>query len=221
MEITWVKGSLSWFWMKVGGKNIHIDPSYYPKGQSHGAEMVQKADLILVTHAHRDHFQAETIAELKGDATVIIAPSKVAKQLGPSDRLIVAVAGEEHDMGWVKVKAVHAYNLGLKGHIFHKKGACVGYLITLEGKTIYHAGDTGFIPEMNHLGPVDLALLPIGGTFTMDVDSAAAAAKAMGAKRVVPMHNLKTPIGELKARLGNDPDIQVILAEHGEPFEPF
>lgn len=221
MEITWVKGSMSWFWIKAGGKNIHIDPSYTPKGQDYGPETGQKADLILITHSHGDHFQEKTINELKGRTTIIVAPGKVAKKFGPSFSGIVAELGIEHDVGWAKVKAVPAYNLGLKGHIFHKKGQCVGYLITVEGKTLYHAGDTAFIPEMRQFGPVDLAMLPIGGTFTMDVDEAAEAAKAIGAKWVVPMHNLKTPVSDLKTRLENDPSIQVILAEHGKPFEPF
>jgi L-ascorbate metabolism protein UlaG (beta-lactamase superfamily) len=221
MEITWVKGSMSWFWIKVGSKNIHIDPSYYPKGQGHGEEMREKADLILITHAHGDHFQEETLTELKGESTVIVAPPKVANKIGPSDKLLVAEPGKEQDLGWAKVKSVYAYNLGLKGHIFHKKGQCVGYLLTVDGKTLYHAGDTAFIPEMKELGHVDLAMLPIGGTFTMDVDAAAEAARAISAKLVVPMHNLKTSVSELKARLDNDHDIQVILAEQGKPFVPF
>jgi L-ascorbate metabolism protein UlaG (beta-lactamase superfamily) len=221
MEITWVKGSMSWFRIEIGGKNIHIDPSYYPKSQAHGDETNEKADLILVTHAHRDHFQEETLSSLKGDGTIIISPSKVAMKLGPSKQVHVAEIGKEQDLGWVKVKPVYAYNLGLKGHIFHKKGQCVGYLLMIDGKTLYHAGDTGLIPEMKELGNIDLALLPIGGTFTMDVDEAAEAARTIGAKRVVPMHNLKTPADELRVRLQNDPGIQVIVAEPGKPFDPF
>ena len=183
--------------------------------------MEDRPDLILITHSHGDHFQKETVADLKGPGTIIIGPQKVARELAGMDNVQIAEPGQEHDLGWAKVKAVHAYNLGLKGHVFHKKGKCVGYLLTVEGKTTYHAGDTALIPEINQLGHVDLALLPIGGTFTMDVDDAAEAARAIGAKYVVPMHNLKTPTSELKARLQNDPEIQVILAEPGKPFRPF
>ena len=120
MEITWVKGSNSWFWIHANGKNIHIDPSHR-RGSMEGPEMVEKADLILITHSHGDHFQRKTLDKLTGKATVIIAPAKVAKKLGTTNHLIVVAPGEEHDLGWVKVKAVHAYNLGLKGHIIHKK----------------------------------------------------------------------------------------------------
>jgi L-ascorbate metabolism protein UlaG (beta-lactamase superfamily) len=74
---------------------------------------------------------------------------------------------------------------------------------------------------MKELGHVDLALLPIGGTFTMDIDKAAEAARVIGAKQVVPMHNIHTPTSELKVRLENDTNIKVILAEKGRPFDPF
>jgi L-ascorbate metabolism protein UlaG (beta-lactamase superfamily) len=221
MELTWVEGSNSWFRIRAGGKIIHIDPSYSPKGHAPGPELNDKADLVLVTHAHGDHFQKGTVSALAGDSTIIIAPSKVAGRSGQLRNVVVTEPGKEHDLGWVKLKAVYAYNLGLKGHIFHKKGKCVGYLLTIEGRTIYHAGDTDLIPEMRQLGHVDLALLPIGGTFTMDVEAAAEAARAIGAPIVVPMHNLRTPIAELKARLAEAPSIQVMLAEHGSPFEPF
>jgi L-ascorbate metabolism protein UlaG (beta-lactamase superfamily) len=220
MEITWVKRSNSWFWIHANGKNIHIDPSYL-RGSISGPEMVEKADLVLITHAHHDHFQKKTIGNLMGNATVIIAPSNVARKLGSTGKVILIAPGEEHDLGWVKVKAVLAYNLGLKGHLLHKKGTCVGYLLTLDGKTIYHAGDTEFIPEMKQFGQVDLAMLPIGGGPTMDAEGAAEAAIAMRAKRVVPMHNHRRPVEELKTRLERDPEIQVILAEQGKPFEPF
>jgi L-ascorbate metabolism protein UlaG (beta-lactamase superfamily) len=217
MEITWVKGSTSWFWFKVEGKNVHIDPSYTPKGQSPGVEMDEKADLILITHSHGDHFQRKTVDGLRTDATVVMAPAKVAGKLAPISPTI-AVPGQELDLGWAKVKAVHAYNLGLKGHFMHVKGKCVGYLLTVGGRTIYHAGDTGLIPEMKQLGHVDLALLPIGGTFTMDVDEAAEAARTIGASTAVPMHNLRTPCSELQVRLDGDPRVSVHLAEPGKSF---
>jgi L-ascorbate metabolism protein UlaG (beta-lactamase superfamily) len=221
MEITWVDSSTSWIRIRSGGKVIHIDPSYTPKGHHQGPEMNEKADLVLITHSHGDHFQKETVEALVGRSTLIITPKKVATKLGPSQQTVVTGPGKEHDIGWVKVRAVDAYNLGLRGHIFHKKGVGVGYLLTIEGRTIYHAGDTDLIPEMRQLGNVDLALLPMGGTFTMDADSAAEAARVIGAGYAVPMHNLRTPTSELKARLLNSSDINVIIAEPGKPFELF
>ena len=220
MELTWVNGSNSWFWIKAEGKNIHIDPAYFPKGHARGPEMDRKADLILITHSHMDHFQPKTVEQLRDDHTIIIGPPKVAKKRAPF-KTTIAEPGKELDLGFAKVRPVYAYNLGLKGHIFHKKDACVGYLLTIGGKTIYHAGDTEFIPEMKDLGHVDLAMLPIGGRVTMDAGAAAEAARAIGTARVVPMHNRSTPISELKVMLEKDPAIEVILVEKGKAFDPF
>jgi L-ascorbate metabolism protein UlaG (beta-lactamase superfamily) len=221
MELIWVEGGNSWFRIGSGGKVIHFDPAYSPRRHVHGPELDGEADLILITHSHGDHFQKMTVQALAGDSTVIIAPAKVARKLPTKGQVIVTGPGHEHDLGWARIRTVHAYNHGLKGHIFHKKGACVGYLLTVEGRTIYHAGDTELIPEMSELGHVDLALLPIGGTFTMDADSAADAAKVIKAPLVVPMHNLRTPTNELAIRLKGTPDVRVVVAEHGKPFDPF
>ena len=106
--------------------------------------------------------------------------------------------GENIQHDDVIIKAVHAHNIerGNSTRKQHKKGEGLGYLITLAGKTIYHAGDTDFIPEMRELGIVDAAMLPIGGTFTMDIGEAVAAAIAINPKVVIPLH-----------RFGSDPQM--------------
>ncbi len=148
MELTWIDGSTSWFWVKAGGKTIHIDPSYHPRDHARGPEMNDKADLVLVTHSHGDHFQKETVTELLDKGTILIAPENVVSKLGRIENVKMAEPGIEHDLGWAKIKAVHAYNRGFKGHFLHRKSKCVGYLVTIDGKTLYHAGDTDLIPEM-------------------------------------------------------------------------
>jgi len=92
----------------------------------------------------------------------------------------------------------------------HHKGEGVGYLLTVNGKTIYHAGDTDFIPEMRGLGDVDVALLPIGGTFTMDIEEAIEAVVAIKPKIVIPMHYLKANPQEFKKKLEAKSNIKVI-----------
>ena len=102
--------------------------------------------------------------------------------------------------------------------IWHRKGDGVGFLITADGKTIYHAGDTDFIPEMRDLGAVDVALLPIGGNYTMGIDDAVRAAIAINPKVVIPMHHLKAhPLG-FKNRLEAKSKIKAMLLQIGEVY---
>jgi len=117
---------------------------------------------------------------------------------------------------------VEAYNykrFRSPGNPFHPRGLGVGYLIRAEGKTVYHAGDTDFIPEMEGLEGIDLALLPSGGTYTMDNDKAAEAAFAIHPKSVVPMHIWDTDPGVLKRKVESESDIRVVALRPGETIE--
>ena len=219
MEITWVSAGSSWFWIRSGGKSIHIDPAYRYREDKRGKELDERAHLVLITHAHSDHWSRDTLAYLRGDETTIVAPHRVVRSLKVVRHVHEVLPGKEIDLGWAQVKAVAAYNLGFKGHTLHRKGKGVGYLLKLEGKVFYHSGDTDLIPEMKDLGNVDIAFLPIGGTFTMDVDQAAEAAKLLGAKVVIPMHNLKTPSSALQEKLKERSNVKVEVLEEGKPFE--
>ena len=88
----------------------------------------------------------------------------------------------------------------------------------MKGKTIYHAGDTDFIPEMKELSDVDVALLPIGGTFTMDIQEAVEAAIAIKPKIVIPMHNFKADPKEFKDKVEARSDIKVVPLKIGEVY---
>ncbi|MEK7765161.1 MAG: MBL fold metallo-hydrolase, partial [bacterium] len=100
----------------------------------------------------------------------------------------VLAPGQKHQVGQVTVEAVPAYNLKPDRLNYHpKKNNWVGYILTIDGTRLYHAGDTDFIPEMKSL-KVDIALLPIGGTYTMDAAEAAEAAAAIKPQVAVPMH---------------------------------
>ena len=100
----------------------------------------------------------------------------------------------------------------------NNKGDCVGYLMTVEGKTIYHAGDTDYIPEMRELGKVDVALLPFGGTFTRNIQEAAEAAIAIKPGVAIPMHRLKANPEEFEDKMEAKSNTKVVSLKIGEVY---
>ncbi len=155
---------------------VYVDPFKLPAG-------APPADLILITHDHFDHCSPEDVKAIRTARTVVVAPRAAAGKLpGPVE---VIAPGQERTVLGVTLKAVPAYNTDKP---FHPKSAgLVGYVFTLAGITYYHAGDTDDIPEMAGLAP-DVALLPVSGTYVMTADEAAAAARAIKPKAVIPMH---------------------------------
>ena len=201
------------FQIKANGKIVYVDL------EKHG-EAAEKADLILVTHSHSDHCDQDKIKNVRKKDTVIIAPEDCVSTIGGSVKSLKP--GEEISVGNIRVKAVEAYNykrFRSPGKPFHPKGFGVGYLITTEGKTIYHAGDTDFIPEMRQLGSIDVALLPSGGTYTMDNAEAAEAAIAIKPKVVIPMHRWDTNPEEFKKKVEANLNIKVLMLKEGEEYQ--
>lgn len=176
---------------------------------------LKKADLILITHHHKDHCKKVTFNRLKDKNTLILAPEMCTKELGKKIKTVKP--GEEFNFENIKIKTVEAYNTeyGNSTRKLHHKGNGVGYLITVEGKTIYHAGDTDFIPEMKELGKVDVALIPIGGTFTMDLEEAVEAVITIEPKVVIPMHMKDTDPEEFKKIVEERSNIMVLPQDIG------
>lgn len=144
-----------------------------------------QADVVMVTHAHQDHFSRDDIAKITGANTTVIAPADVAAQLTGNVRPVKP--GDTLDIGGVKITAVPAYN-NVPGRTGHpKERNWVGYVVELGGRSYYHGGDTDNVPELASL-KVDVALVPIGGTFTMDANEAATLVKTMRPRVAVPMH---------------------------------
>jgi L-ascorbate metabolism protein UlaG (beta-lactamase superfamily) len=148
-----------------------------------------QADVVLVSHEHFDHCSPKDVERISGPATVIVANPGAAKEL--SGTVHALRPGEQTVVGEVTIEAVPAYNVNKfrsPGVPFHpQEAAHVGYVVTVEGMRLYFAGDTDHIPEMVDLR-CDVALLPVGGTYTMDAEEAAQAAAAIGPQVVVPMH---------------------------------
>jgi len=200
------------FQIKAEGKNIYIDP--------YEGEYAEKADLVLVTHSHFDHCDASKIEKVMKENTVIICPPECVSRLSGNVKAIKP--GEKIEVNGVIVEAVHAYNykrFRSPGNPFHPKGFGNGYIITVGGKRIYHAGDTDFIPEMKDLKNISLALLPSGGTYTMDNSEAAEAALAIKPEAVIPMHRWDSDPEVFRRKVEESSDIKVILLNPGEEYE--
>jgi L-ascorbate metabolism protein UlaG (beta-lactamase superfamily) len=148
-----------------------------------------------VTHDHFDHCDSTKIASIRKNDTVILSCASVARKINGVELI---AAGEEKNVGGITVKAVPAYNIGKP---YHAKNTGLGFVIDVDGTKIYHAGDTDFIPEMSALAGerIDVALLPIGGKYTMDVREAADAAAVIRPRYVVPMHYGMVPGTEADA----------------------
>jgi L-ascorbate metabolism protein UlaG (beta-lactamase superfamily) len=174
--------------------------------------------LILVTHHHKDHCKRVTVERLRRSGTLVIAPRRCVKELGENIKTIKP--GERISLDKVVIEAVQAYNTdqGSSTRKQHQKGEGVGYLIMIAGKTIYHAGDTDFVSEMRELGRVDVALLPIGGKFTMDLGEAVATTIAIHPRVVIPMHRFDTDPRKLTDELETRSDIKSIPLDIGETY---
>jgi L-ascorbate metabolism protein UlaG (beta-lactamase superfamily) len=204
------------FQIAAENKIIYIDLKKYGKV----VETTEKADIILVTHNHGDHCSPPKIQSLRKKDTVVIAPKNCASRIGGSVRSIKP--GDEISVNGIRIEAVEAYNTKRfkpSGKPWHPRGYGVGYLIKVEGKMIYHAGDTDFITEMRQLKNIDLALLPTGDKYTMDNAEAAEASMAINPKNVIPMHRWDTNPEELKDRVEANSKIRVLLLREGEVFE--
>ncbi len=173
IEFHWLGHSA--FKLKHSGLVIYFDP--------YQIKSTEKADIVFITHEHYDHCSPEDIAKIQSNETTIVCNESVAGKVEGSTEIVSA--GEEIEVKGIRVKAVPAYNTD---KTFHPKGFGLGFIIELNGKRIYHAGDTDLIPEMHSFGVVDVALLPVGGTYTMNATQAAEAAATIGAKLAVPMH---------------------------------
>jgi len=159
-----------------GPVTIYVDPWQLPPG-------VPQADLVLVTHDHYDHCSPDDVKKISKADTVVVTIAAAAKQL--KGNVQVVKPGDSLTVKGIPIEVVPAYNVNKK---FHPKNAQhVGFIFTVDGQRIYHAGDTDFIPEMKGF-KVDVALLPVSGTYVMTADEAVQAAKAINPKTAIPMH---------------------------------
>jgi L-ascorbate metabolism protein UlaG (beta-lactamase superfamily) len=201
------------FQIKGKDKTVYID-------LGEGAAPSDKADLVLVTHSHWDHFDPKVIERVRKEGTVIIAPRDCIPKLGAGARAVEP--GDRLRVGDLEVRAVHAYNVKRfrsPGVPFHPKGFGVGYVLGIDGKSIYHAGDTDFIPEMKELKGVDVAILPTGDTYTMNNQEAADAAITINPKIAIPMHRWNTDPEEFRRIVESRSGVTAKILRVGEELE--
>jgi len=176
----------SGFRISAGRQTIYIDPYRVPEG-------APAADLILVTHGHYDHFSRSDIERVSHRDTWLVGPASVTEEA--SGRVVSIAPGETIEPDFLRgvaVSAVAAYNTSKRdaeGRLFHPREAgFVGYDLNVRGERLYHAGDTDVIPEMDGVAGVDIALLPVSGTYVMTPEEAAEAARRIQPRLAVPMH---------------------------------
>jgi len=184
-EVKWLGHSSFLIKDVINQQNIYyIDPFEFR------SERKEKADLIFITHLHFDHCSPDDIRKVvKADTTFVTVPGCIDKMGISKERIVHVKPNQELNVKGIKVRTVPAYNVVKERLSYHPKANnWVGFILNVNNASIYHAGDTDFIPEMKALGKLDIAKLPMGGTYTMDVDEAIQAANTIRAEITVPIH---------------------------------
>jgi L-ascorbate metabolism protein UlaG (beta-lactamase superfamily) len=176
-----------------GTFNIYVDPV-----RSSGSyDNRPKADLILVTHEHGDHLDAELIEDLRKSGTIILGSERAVFKVPGAQSM---KAGDNNIVGKINIEAVPAYNIvnmRSPGQPFHPKGSGIGFILKIGGESIYVAGDTENTPEMKALKDIDVAFLPMNLPYTMTPVMVADAVKSFKPKILYPYHYGSTDTEEI------------------------
>ena len=203
LTITFIgHGTLIFTWE---GLVVHVDPWSRLADYSE----LPGADIILVTHEHGDHLDAEAIEILTSDRTEVVITAACLEDVAAG---IVMNNGDTVMVKGIGIVAVPAYNIEHKrknGEPFHPKGRGNGYIVTFGGTRVYIAGDTENIPEMKEISGIDVAFLPVNLPYTMTPAMAADAALSFRPRILYPYHFGDTKISELAELLGSSEDIEV------------
>jgi len=203
LEITFLgHGSLLFTY---GEKWIYVDP--FTRVADY--KTLPKADIIVITHEHRDHLDPEALAAIRMEETSVVCTARCAAQLEGAQ---VLENGDSTLVRGLPIEAVPAYNLVHKresGEPFHPRGHGNGYVITFGDLRVLIAGDTENTPELKSLRDLDVAFLPMNLPYTMTPEMVAEAAVAMRPRILYPYHFGTTDPSELVNLLADEPDIEV------------
>ena len=164
----------------IGESTIYVDP-YKVENP------INDADYIFITHSHYDHYSPEDVAKLKKENAVIIVPNDLVNEVTKLGfkNIIGVVPKNQYKLENISFITVNSYNIGKSFH--PKENNWVGYIINVNNTKYYITGDTDFVEEMKEV-KCDIALVPIGGTYTMDYKDAARFVNEIKPKIVIPIH---------------------------------
>jgi L-ascorbate metabolism protein UlaG (beta-lactamase superfamily) len=184
-KIEWLKSSHPYGSACIRIKNnfiIYIDPSHLSN------EQVQtKADLILITHSHDDHFSIDIVSKLSKMETIVICTEDVKEILSeskPNLKILTLKPNESKIIADIKITAFPAYSISAHP----RSSSWLGYVLEVDGHRIYHSGDSGLMEEMNALNDIDIAFLTIRHPYMMSSDQFIQALETIKPKIAVPLH---------------------------------
>ncbi len=190
---------------RFNGYIIYADPAAKYADYS----KLQKADIILITHHHFDHFDPKVIEQISKKGTELVYTKLCSESLKGG---IILNNGESKKLYGINIESVPAYNLvhmADNGKPFHEKGACNGYVVNFGNKRVYIAGDTENIPEMKNLKNIDIAFLPMNLPYTMTPEMVADAVRMFNPKILYPYHYGNTDVNKLLELLKDKKDCEI------------
>ncbi|MDE1767820.1 MAG: MBL fold metallo-hydrolase [Candidatus Micrarchaeota archaeon] len=215
--LTWL-GHAS-FLLNLNGKNVYIDPFHLEE-----KKVKHHADIILITHPHSDHLSESDIKLIADSSTNIFVPFDSMEKI-PVGKVTGVEPNKHYSVDGVEFDTVPAYNHNPnKVHFHPKENKWVGYILDINGTKVYHAGDTDFIKEMSKIN-TNLAMLPMGGTYVMDLDEMIQASHSVKADKVAPIHYRRL-LGKDGSKAAEKKFLEnvkngIILDEYGEPKYSF
>lgn len=189
------------------GKHVYLDPCC----EEADLETLPKADAILITHHHDDHFDPKAVEILRKSDTVIITNAVVGAEVEGAE--VLGEGNRTFMNSWLAVEAVPAYNVERTQYHPRSRGDN-GYIVEMAGRRTYVAGDTELTPEMVAVEEIDYLFLPVNLPYTMTVEMAVKAARAIRPRVFYPFHTIGTPAEEIARipELLKDEGFEVVVA---------
>ena len=220
VEVEWL-GHASVKLKDLDGFTVYIDPW---SDVMAGSKEWEKADIIISTHDHFDHFDKKIIQQVKKKGTVLVCTEQSKEEVPEDVSYKVIKPGRSVKVKGRRIRGFHAYNTENyrdTDEIFHEKGLCTGVIFEMDGVKFYHASDTDPIPEMDKIAEedVDVAFLPVGGHYTMNQDEALEAVQKIQSKQVVPIHygfidETTAEPEKFKQDVESETDSEVVVLNH-------